>query len=518
MGCFGVLALVLIVFSSTEAWAQNDLQVTVYWTCTGNGDWTTAGCWSTGQLPTPNDVVYLSGGPGEVAFFQGGYEPYTTPPNTVKALIIDGNGFVFGVEGMRMLATDVIIVQNGAMIDVGYPTELYSANLTVISNSVFQNDWGTFVSFDLVEIGPDGSRCTFTMDGSLNTSLLNVYPNSGITYKSQFITPFWYPNWVETVVNLGTFLWQNGSEITPKILNNGTMIINPAFVAEVSLPFVSLVTTDMSSLVFQCGACSVTLQGTNFFEGHISVSGANLVLEGDKVEFSGIAAIAPASSLSINTLFVAANGSQISGSVNVMSQGNLEVDFGSVLALQSLSITSGAITGGGTVSIDALSIDGGATVGKNTTLTAIDTANIGGAMDLEEGSLLVFEPSASVSLSCPATWTNNCTITIGSSQAASKIVNYGDLFVNSSNTDNNTSWLSSAQVFSEFTNDGLVYVSFTLEGDYLGALIFSNDYQQQDGSTILQSGLLEFAKQPDIAAGNFPEQCGFDGNEYVCKS
>jgi len=50
---------------------------------------------------------------------------------------------------MRMLVTEAIVVQNGAMIDVGYPTELYSANLTVVSNSIFQNDWGTFVSFNV---------------------------------------------------------------------------------------------------------------------------------------------------------------------------------------------------------------------------------------------------------------------------------------------------------------------------------------------------------------------------------
>jgi len=155
--------------------------------------------------------------------------------------------------------------------------------------------------------------------------------------------------------------------------------------------------------------------------------------------------------------------------------------------------------------------------------------------DLGEGALLMFDTSASVSFACSGGSTSNCTATIGSPTSASRVINNGDFFVNSTDGGNVTSFVSLVQVYSDFTNNRLVYVSFMLTGDYSSALWYHNEYEQEEGFTILHrqvvyqrcsvtddliqltSGVMMFDKTPTIVAGEFPEQCESLGSEYICK-
>lgn len=48
-----MLALLFLLWTANAA--------DVYWTCLGgSGSWNASGCWSSGAVPTPGDVVYIS--------------------------------------------------------------------------------------------------------------------------------------------------------------------------------------------------------------------------------------------------------------------------------------------------------------------------------------------------------------------------------------------------------------------------------------------------------------------------
>ena len=170
-------AAVLLAIALTGASLAQAQSCNVSWTNkTGDGLWSTAGNWSTNQLPGPTSDVCILSTAGAGSCGGGCVDATGVPSISVHSLLVDqGPSVLFG-SGTVSIASP-LIVQGQRPLDLGGGSsvvDLFGTNLNVLSVQVGDSsNYGAFLGYGTVEgsltnngyLSPQGS---LTSDGRLH--------------------------------------------------------------------------------------------------------------------------------------------------------------------------------------------------------------------------------------------------------------------------------------------------------------------------------------------------------------
>jgi hypothetical protein len=353
-----------------EVLEARTVPATVHWINSAGGDWGTAGNWSTGHVPGPDDDVILDVTATPTITHSAGTD-------TIHSLTSAGNNtLVVTGSTISLLTTSTL---NGPL---SLTNAQFGGGGTISGPGDLNIDGGlSWVSGYMVGPGQTFLNSNATLSGNTDT-FFNPRGLAGRTLNNSATA-----TWTEAgalIIRSGG-VWNNLAGSTFLIQGDATLDSSSVFQSPGRFNNAGLLqkmgssgTTTIGLAVNNTGVVDVetgtlSLGGSPNSSGSAASSGAYTVAAGATLGFSGNTDLFPASSVSGDGNVTFTGGTTYEQGSYAITGNTLvaggTVNFENDLHLPQLTLSSGALSGAGTVTVDGpLSWTGGSMTGPGTTV------------------------------------------------------------------------------------------------------------------------------------------------------